>query len=101
MVAFVVSLSGPLLNDSLQLNISKGNLCDGLYHWGCYLFNFKPICGRSGSKPYPDYLYGYNSKASFNIGAQYNEKLSFGLNLNSHFGEHNQSTLLLESNSND
>ncbi len=44
---------------------------------------------------------GYNSKASFNIGAQYNEKLSFGLNLNSHFGEHNQSTLLLESNSND
>ncbi len=43
---------------------------------------------------------GYNGKASFNIGAQYDEKYSFGLNLNSHFIDYTQSTVLFEFNDN-
>lgn len=48
-----------------------------------------------------DYVFasrGYNGKASFNLGAQYNENLYLGLNLNSHFLDYNQSTILFESN---
>ena len=41
---------------------------------------------------------GYSGKASFNIGAQYNDNLYIGLNLNSHFLNYNQSTVLFESN---
>lgn len=41
---------------------------------------------------------GYNSKASFNIGAQYGENLYFGLNLNSHISDYRQSTVLFEDN---
>ncbi|WP_396597003.1 OmpP1/FadL family transporter [Dokdonia sp. R86516] len=41
---------------------------------------------------------GYSGKASFNIGAQYDENLYLGLNLNSHFIDYNQSTVLFESN---
>lgn len=40
---------------------------------------------------------GFNGKASFNIGAQYNENLYVGVNLNSHFFDYNQSTVLFES----
>lgn len=40
---------------------------------------------------------GFNGKASFNIGAQYDESLYVGLNLNSHFFEYNQNTVLFES----
>ena len=39
---------------------------------------------------------GYNGKASFNIGAQYNENLYVGVNLNSHFFDYNQNTVLFE-----
>lgn len=48
-----------------------------------------------------EYLFaseGYSGKASFNIGAQYNDNLYVGLNLNSHFLDYNQSTVLFESN---
>ena len=48
-----------------------------------------------------EYLFasgGYSGKASFNIGAQYNDNLYLGLNLNSHFLDYNQSTVLFESN---
>ncbi len=68
------------------------------------LNNTTYITNTAGNAFNQDYLFnseGYNSKASFNIGAQYNEKLSFGLNLNSHFGEYNQSTVLFETNSNE
>lgn len=42
---------------------------------------------------------GYNSKASFNLGAQYGENIYFGLNLNSHISDYEQSTVLFENNS--
>lgn len=42
---------------------------------------------------------GYNSKASFNLGAQYGENIYFGLNLNSHISDFEQSTVLFENNS--
>lgn len=41
---------------------------------------------------------GYSGKASFNLAAQYNDNLHLGLNLNSHFLDYNQSTILFESN---
>jgi hypothetical protein len=44
---------------------------------------------------------GFNGKVSFNIGAQYKDKLFIGLNLNSHFADYRQSTAFYEENSND
>ncbi|OUR95615.1 transporter [Flavobacteriales bacterium 34_180_T64] len=43
---------------------------------------------------------GYNGKFSFNAAAQYDNTFYFGLNLNSHFLNHERSTYLRESNSN-
>lgn len=43
---------------------------------------------------------GYAGKASFNIATQYKEKLYVGLNLNSHFIDYRQSTILFEDNAN-
>ncbi len=43
---------------------------------------------------------GYNGKLSFNASAQYQNWLSIGLNLNSHFNDYKQSTSFYESNSN-
>ncbi len=40
---------------------------------------------------------GFNGKASFNLGAQYNKNLYVGINLNSHFFEYDESTVLFES----
>ncbi|MFC4634319.1 OmpP1/FadL family transporter [Dokdonia ponticola] len=59
------------------------------------------ISGNSFDQEYLLRSEGYNSKASFNLAAQYDERLSFGLNLNSHFADYNQSTLLVESNDNE
>lgn len=59
------------------------------------------ISGNAFDQQYSFISEGYNSKASFNIGAQYDNRLSFGLNLNSHFGDYTQSTQLIESNNND
>lgn len=44
---------------------------------------------------------GYNGKASFNVAAQYKDKLYIGLNLNSHFVDYRQSTAFYEDQSND
>ena len=55
---------------------------------------------NTGEGPFDqDYFFssnGFNGKSSFNIGAQYNENLYFGLNLNSHFFDYDQSTVLFE-----
>lgn len=43
---------------------------------------------------------GYNGKLSFNGAAQYQDWLSIGLNLNSHFTDYKQSTVFSENNNN-
>jgi long-subunit fatty acid transport protein len=43
---------------------------------------------------------GYNGKFSANIAFQYNETISLGLNLNSHFLEFSKNTFLIEENDN-
>ena len=43
---------------------------------------------------------GTSGKASFNFAAQYEDQLSLGLNLNSHFSEFRQSSTFFESNTN-
>ncbi|MBF8151383.1 outer membrane protein transport protein [Winogradskyella sp. F6397] len=43
---------------------------------------------------------GYNRKLAFNIATSYNDKLYFGLNLNSHFIDYERTTFFNESNSN-
>lgn len=43
---------------------------------------------------------GYNGKLSFNASAQYQDWLSVGLNLNSHFTDYRQTTSFYEKNSN-
>ncbi|REE24238.1 outer membrane protein transport protein (OMPP1/FadL/TodX) [Winogradskyella pacifica] len=43
---------------------------------------------------------GYNGKLAFNVATSYNDRLYFGLNLNSHFINYERTTLLNESNSN-
>ena len=59
------------------------------------------IVGTAFDQQYSFISEGYNSKASFNIAAQYDERLSFGLNLNSHFADYTESTVLVESNDNE
>ncbi len=44
---------------------------------------------------------GYNGKVAFNFASQYDDKLYFGLNLNSHFLYHERSTFLSENNENE
>ncbi|MEM7086079.1 MAG: transporter [Bacteroidota bacterium] len=43
---------------------------------------------------------GQNGKYTFNLGAQYSDNLFFGININSHIIDYEESTLLIESNSN-
>ena len=43
---------------------------------------------------------GYNGKFSFNFATQYQENLSLGINLNSHFIDYERSTYFFEENSN-
>jgi hypothetical protein len=43
---------------------------------------------------------GYNGKLSFNLGIQYNQKLYFGINLNSHFINYERNSYLFENNVN-
>ncbi len=43
---------------------------------------------------------GYNGKLSINASAQYTDKLSIGINLNSHFTDYRQSSSFYESNDN-
>ena len=55
---------------------------------------------NTGEEPFDqEYFFssrGFNGKTSFNVGGQYNENLYFGLNLNSHFFEYDQNTVLFE-----
>ncbi|MEZ4802236.1 MAG: outer membrane protein transport protein [Gelidibacter sp.] len=44
---------------------------------------------------------GYNGKFAFNVATQYNDKLYFGLNLNSHFINYERFTGFTETNSNE
>ena len=44
---------------------------------------------------------GYNGKVAFNFGAQYDDNLYLGINLNSHFLNYERSTFLYEQNDND
>lgn len=51
-----------------------------------------------------DYLFlsqGQSGKYTFNLGAQHGDNMFFGINLNSHIIDYEQSTLLFESNSNE
>jgi Outer membrane protein transport protein (OMPP1/FadL/TodX) len=43
---------------------------------------------------------GYNGKLTLNASAQYTDKLSFGLNVNSYFTDYRQASIFTESNSN-
>ncbi|MBP9793593.1 MAG: outer membrane protein transport protein [Flavobacterium sp.] len=43
---------------------------------------------------------GYNGKLSFNASAQYKEKLSIGLNINTHFTDYTRSSRFFETNNN-
>ena len=43
---------------------------------------------------------GQNEKYTFNLAAQYGDNLFFGININSHIVDYEESTLILESNSN-
>ena len=43
---------------------------------------------------------GYNGKLAFNLATSYNDRVYFGLNLNSHFINYERSTFLSEDNSN-
>ncbi|MFV0540033.1 MAG: OmpP1/FadL family transporter [Aestuariibaculum sp.] len=49
---------------------------------------------------YSYYESGYNGKVAFNFATQYEDKISLGLNLNSHFVDYEKSTVLRETNSN-
>ena len=44
---------------------------------------------------------GFNGKASFNLGAQYGENLYVGVNLNSHFFDYDETTVLFENSDSD
>lgn len=59
---------------------------------------FVNTVGENYDQEYQFASEGYSGKASFNIGAQYNENLYVGLNLNSHFFNYDQTTVLFESN---
>ena len=63
-----------------------------------YLSNIAP---GNFNQQYDYQTNGNNGKLSANIAFQYNDNISFGLNLNSHFIELEKSTYLLEDNNND
>lgn len=76
-------------------------------------FIFDPLTDDPGNTQYvsnvapgsfeQDYIFlsqGYNGKISFNLAAQHGENSFFGINLNSHIIDYEESTLLFESNSN-
>lgn len=76
-------------------------------------FVFDPLSDDPGNTQYvsnvgvgrfnQDYVHisqGQNGKYTFNLGAQYGENLFFGININSHLIDYEESTLIIESNSN-
>jgi len=80
---------------------------------GFQAFIFDPLTNDPGNTQYTSnvagnrfdhqYIYlsqGFNGKYSFNMGAQYTDNFFFGINLNSHVIDYEQSTLLFEDNQN-
>ncbi|MEL6812244.1 MAG: transporter, partial [Bacteroidota bacterium] len=76
-------------------------------------FIFDPLSSDPGNTQYvsnvgagnfnQEYIFlsqGQSGKYTFNLGAQYTDNLFFGINLNSHVIDYEQSTLLFENNSN-
>jgi hypothetical protein len=76
-------------------------------------FIFDPLENNPGNTQYvsnvapgrfnQDYIFlsqGYNGKFTFNLAAQHGENSFFGINLNSHIVDYEESTLLFENNSN-
>jgi len=76
-------------------------------------FIFDPLNNESDNTQYisnvapgnfnQEYLYlseGYNGKYTFNFAVQYTDTFFFGINLNSHVIDYQQSTFLIETNSN-
>lgn len=58
------------------------------------------IAGNSFKQNYNYVANGYNGKISFNAGAQYNDNIYLGLNLNSHFLNYERYTSFYETNTN-
>jgi len=58
------------------------------------------IAGNEFAQSYSLASTGYNGKLSFNGAGQYGENTYVGLNINSHFFDYDQSTVLRESNTN-
>ncbi|WP_179345558.1 OmpP1/FadL family transporter [Winogradskyella ursingii] len=59
------------------------------------------ISGGNYNQRYSYASRGYNGKLAFNAATSYDDKLYFGLNLNSHFIDFERSTFLNETNNND
>lgn len=58
------------------------------------------IMGSNFNQRYQYTSRGYNGKLAFNFATSYNNKIYFGLNLNTHFIDYDRTTILRESNSN-
>lgn len=58
------------------------------------------ISGGNYNQNYNYISTGYNGKFTMNAGAEYNDRIYIGLNLNSHFVNYNRSTFLVEQNNN-
>ena len=56
------------------------------------------VAGTAFEQDYTFISDGYNGKVAFNIATQYKDDLYLGLNLNSHFFDYEQSTILRERN---
>lgn len=59
------------------------------------------VAGNAFEQEYAVASAGYNGKGAFNISAQYQDDFYIGLNLNSHFFDYEQSSVLRESNANE
>ena len=65
--------------------------------------NTQYVSNVSGNRFAQDYVQlsqGQNGKYTFNLGAQYGDQLYFGMNINSHIIDYEESTIILEENSN-
>jgi long-subunit fatty acid transport protein len=58
------------------------------------------VAGQRFNQDYIALSRGYNGKYTFNFGAQYTENFFFGINLNSHVIDYEESTFIFERNSN-
>jgi hypothetical protein len=56
------------------------------------------VAGNSFDQDYTFISDGYNGKAAFNLATQYKDNLYLGINLNSHFFDYQQTTILRERN---